>query len=365
MSEQNENKIIFWLKKHKRLIIGIITIILIVFMAFIVDFPSLISKIITIGLWGTILFIISYTVAFILRAYKLKLIFKYLNLDVKYSTCYFSIGTAFVINDLTPGKIGDIAKILFIKDQEDINLSDSICGIAVERILDLLLLFSISAFALIYLYLSNINDVDEKILLGQSIQFYLAIGAILLIGILVLIILIIYKTDFIVRIVSKVSNKLSIYIKRFLRNFKSGMRNFKDNKKGLLYINLLGFPTWIIDAALAIIFFRLLGYQFNIFLIIIATILTFFSKTFPITPGGWVISENIGALFIFILYSSELIYPDGFYEILSIFLIDHSFRSAYLYFFGGYSIFHYNFKLKELEKFKSSELNNLMNSNNI
>ncbi|GAG73374.1 unnamed protein product, partial [marine sediment metagenome] len=99
------------------------------------------------------------------------------------------------------------------------------------------------------------------------------------------------------------------------------------------------------DASIVIIFFYVLGYQLNIFLLIFAIILTFFSKTFPITPGGWGISENVGAAFIFFFYSLTITFP----EILSIFIIDHLFRSAYLLFFGGYSIFHYNFSLKKIE----------------
>ena len=360
MMEKSGSRFLFWLRKNKNLIIGITTVILIIFMAFIADFPRLISKIIAIGIWGTILFIVTYTIAFIVRAYKLKQIFRNLNLTVKYSTCYFSLGISFVINDLTPGKVGDIAKMFFIKDKEDIKLSDSVISIAIERILDLILLFSISSFALIYLYISNINDINEKILLGQSIQFYLIFGAIIIIGILILLILIIYKTDFIVRIIGKVSPKFSNLIKRFLKNFKNGIRSFKNNKKGSVSVILLGFLTWIIDAGIAIIFFYLLGYRLNIIIIILATLLTFFSKTFPITPGGWIVSENIGALFVFIFYAPEL----EFLEILSIFIIDHSFRSAYLFFFGGYSIFHYNFKLRDLEKLNNSEIKIQNNSNN-
>ncbi len=76
--------------------------------------------------------------------------------------------------------------------------------------------------------------------------------------------------------------------------------------------------------------------------------LLFFSKIFPITPGGWGISENIGALFL------SIFYPDLFTEILLIFIIDHIFRSVYLFVYGGYSVLHYNVNLKkskELVKF--------------
>ena len=345
MSEEKNRPFIAWIKRRKRLIIGIGTILLLIFMAFFIDFLQFIQNIITVGFLGLIIFVITYTIAFILRAYKLKLIFKGLNLNTKYSTSYFSTGASFVINDLTPGKLGDLAKIFIIKDEENINLGESTAAIAIERVLDLILLFIISCFALIYLYISNFSGATSGQILGQNIQFYLAIGAILIIGILLLFILLLYKTEFIINILKKISPQLAHYLGRFVINFKEGMKKFKDHKRELIYIILLGFPTWIIDASIVIIFFYMLGFQLNIFLLILAIILTFFSKTFPITPGGWGISENIGAAFIYFFYSLTITFP----EILSIFIIDHLFRSAYLLFFGGYSIFHYNFSLKKIE----------------
>jgi uncharacterized protein (TIRG00374 family) len=344
MKEEEKNKFFVWSKRRKRLIIGIFTILLLIFMLFFVDFYSLIQRILMVGILGLIIFILSYTAAFILRSYKLKLIFEGLDKDVSFSTSYFSIGASFVINDLTPAKLGDFAKIFIIRDKENMRLSESAAAIAIERILDLILLFIISCFALIYLYLSNFGESSSRLILGQTIQFYLVIGAIIIVAILILFILLFYKTEFILKILSKLSPKLAYYIGRFVINFKLGMKNFKNHKKELTYIILLGFPTWIIDAAIVIIFFNPLGYDVNIFLLILAKILTFFSKTFPITPGGWGISENVGALFIFFFYPGI-----AYLEILSIFIIDHLFRSAYLLIFGGYSIFHYNFSLKQIK----------------
>jgi len=344
MTEIGNNKILEWLKKRKRLLIGLGTVAIILIMVFLVDFSSLIQKIITIGFWGLFLFVITYTIAFILRAYKMKLIFKGLDHNISYSTSYFSTVASFLINDSTPGKLGDVAKIFIVKDQENMRLSESVAGIAVERILDLLLLFLISCVALIYLYLGNFGTVGSKKILGQNLQFYLAIGAIFLFVIISLLLLVIYKSEFVIKISEKISTKLSDYLRRFIINFKEGFKKYKDHRKELLFIIILGFPTWFIDAFVVVIFFYLLGYQLNIFLLILAIILTFFSKIFPITPGGWGISENVGALFIFFFYPGI-----PFVEILSIFIVDHLFRSAYLLFFGGYSIFHYNFSLKEIE----------------
>jgi len=351
MKEEKNSRFLILLKRRKQLFIWILTILLLIFMFFFVDFYSLIQRIMSIGILGLILFILFYTVAFILRSYKLKMIFDGLDKNVSFSTSYFSIGAAFVINDLTPAKLGDFAKIFIIKDQENIKLSESAAAIAIERILDLILLFSISCIALIYLYLSNYGESSSRLILGQTIQFYLIIGAVLIVAILILFILLFYKTEFILKIINKISPKLAHYIGRFVINFKEGMKNFKNHKKELTYIILLGFPTWIIDAAIVILIFNPLGYQVNVLLLILAKILTFFSKTFPITPGGWGISENVGALFLFFFYPGI-----AYAEILSVFIIDHLFRSAYLLIFGGYSIFHYNFSLKQIKEVKDNPI---------
>ena len=118
-----------------------------------------------------------------------------INQEISYSTSYFSIGTSFFINAVVPGKVGDIAKIFIIKDQENIALGESTAGIAVERIFDTILLFIISCFALICLYVGSIEESSSIEFLGLSIEFYLILGAILIIGILILMLLLLYKTN--------------------------------------------------------------------------------------------------------------------------------------------------------------------------
>ena len=229
MNEDKSKRISNWLKRRKRFIIGTATVILIIFMILFVNFASLIQKMINIGLFGLLAFIITYTIAFILRAYKLKLIFKGIRQEISYSTSYFSTGASFFINGVIPGKIGDLAKIFIIKDQENIGLGESTAGIAIERILDLILLFIISCFALFYSYLSNIGEASSREILGLSIQFYLIVGTILIIGILFLIFLLLYKTETIINIIAKISPKIGNYIRRFIINFKRGIKGLREN----------------------------------------------------------------------------------------------------------------------------------------
>ena len=345
MSEEKKIKIIIWLKSKKRILIGLCTIILILFMFIIVDFYDLILKISEIGIWGISFFIILYTMAFIFRAYKLKLIFKGLDQEIKYKTSFFSIGICFFLNDLIPGKLGELAKIGIIKDQEIIKLSESVCGITIERVLDLITLFVVSVVALLYLYFYIFDDNGAFTILGQNLQFFLGIGAIIIIFIIIILILVIYRTQTMINILKKFSNKIATLLGKFIINFKEGMKKYRNHKKELIYIIILGFITWIFDAFIIVIFFYFLGYQLNIIVLILAVILLFFSKIFTITPGGWGISENVGALIIFLFYPQI-----PFLEILSVFIIDHLFRSVFLFFYGGYSMLNYNFKLKQAEQ---------------
>lgn len=344
MEEENRSKFLIWLIRRKRLLIGISTLFLIIFMVLIVDFISLIQKIINIGILGLILFVVIYTIGFLIRAYKLKLIIKGLNINIKYSTAYFSTGAGLIVNDLVPGKIGDIVRIFIIKDQENLRLSESVTAIAIERILDFILVFILSCFAILFLYISSSSETITQSTLGSSIQFFLIIGVILIVGILSLLVLLFYKTESIINIIDRILPRIADYLNRFVRNFKKGINNFSEHKKIFVLTIVMGIPTWIVDGIIVILFFYALGYQVNMIVIVFATILINLSKSFPITPGGWGISENIGALFIFFFYPEIL-----FTNILSIFIIDHILRTAYLLIFGGYSLFHYNVSLKEIE----------------
>jgi len=86
MSEEEKSKFVLWLKKRKRIIIGVSTILLLIFMTILVDFIQFIQNLVNIGFLGLVIFVIIYTIAFLLRAYKLKLIFNGLEIKTKPTT---------------------------------------------------------------------------------------------------------------------------------------------------------------------------------------------------------------------------------------------------------------------------------------
>ena len=62
------------------------------------------------------------------------------------------------------------------------------------------------------------------------------------------------------------------------------------------------------------------------------------------TPGGWVISENLGTLFILFFYPSI-----SYTDILSIFIIDHLIRLLYVFIYGSSSMVAMNFNIYEID----------------
>jgi uncharacterized protein (TIRG00374 family) len=260
-------------------------------------------------------------------------------LEPNYFIIYGAIGTGWAINELTPAKLGDIVKMEYIRQKEsNFPLSKCLCAVLVDRFIDLLILFSVTCFTLLYIYLSSGTYISES-----GLDFFIIIGAIILfIGVLSLTLLF-FKTDWILSVTERISPKLRKLLEKFIIRFVEGLRDLRKDKRNIMIIFLYNIPTWLFESLTLVILFYLLGIQMNFFIIMLAQIVTFFTKTIPITPGGWGVSEIIGALLLSIFYPA-ISYPD----ILSVFILDHIIRMVYVFIYGGISTIAINFKFKDV-----------------
>ncbi len=333
--------------KIKRILIACVTIAIIILMIVYVDFQTILLYLQKISIWGIFLFSVIYTLAFIFRAFKLKLVFNGINLEPNYFIIYGAIGTGWAINELTPAKLGDFVKMEYIRQKEhNFPLSKCLCAVLVDRFIDLIILFSITCFTLLYIYLSSATYITQL-----NLHFFIIIGAIILfIGVLGLLLLF-FKTDWILSITNKISPKLKNLLEKFIVRFVEGLKDLRKDKKSMLLILLYNIPTWLFESLTLVIFFYLIGFQMNIFIIMLAQIVTFFTKTIPITPGGWGVSEIIGALLLSVFYPAI-----PYNEMLSVFILDHILRVVYVFIYGGISTIAINFKFKDIDtkKFKNS-----------
>ncbi|MFW9772685.1 MAG: lysylphosphatidylglycerol synthase transmembrane domain-containing protein [Candidatus Thorarchaeota archaeon] len=326
-------------KRTKRIIIGCVTIVIIILMIIYVDFQNLIINLQSISFFGIFLFSATYTVAFIFRALKLKVTFNAINLNPRYLTIYGAIGTGWAINELTPAKLGDIAKMEYIHQREsNFRLSKCLVAVLIDRFIDLIILFSITCFTLLYIYLMNISYPSE-------LNLFIIVGAlILLLGALALLLLF-FKTEGVLNFIGKISLRLKTFLEKFIYRFVEGLNDFRKDKKRMVLVLVYNIPTWFFESLTLVIIFYLAGYDVDFFIIILAQIITFFTKTIPITPGGWGFSEIIGTAIITLFYP---IYLPINNEILSLFVLDHFLRIFYVFIYGGISTVAINFKFKEV-----------------
>lgn len=338
-------------KINKNIIIIISTLILIILMIMFIDLEQIITNLIKISFLGSIGFFIIYFIVFLLRALRLKLIFKSLEKEVNYSIILASYGIGWSLNELTPAKVGDLARVeaINIKNQ-NIGRSKSLCGISIERVIDLMVLFFISGISLLILYFSNVHGA----IIGD-LQFFLILGFLFILAILIILAILFIKSEWILNPVEKISSKLYNLLSHFLDSFFEGLTDFKRNRKEAMYSLILSGPIWLIETFTLILIFYLTGNYISFFIIILAQIIVFFSKFFPITPGGWVISENIGSLFIIAFVSIN------YDAALSLFVLDHMLRNAFVFIYGiisGISInFFKNVGIKKTVNMEKKNLN--------
>jgi uncharacterized protein (TIRG00374 family) len=317
-------------------------------MIFYVDLQTIVDNLRKISFLGLFLFALVYTLSFIFRSYKLKIIFQGINLNLKYSTIYCAIGAGWAINEITPAKLGDLAKIEYIHQKEPgCTFSKCLCGVIIDRVIDLIILFSISCFALLLMYINNVIGTANL-----ELQLFIGFGALILGGALVFSLLLFFRPEWILNKTDKLPKKLREYFKKFLKNFIEGVNDFRRHRKKILLTLLYNIPTWFFESLTLVIFFYLVGFEISFLIIILAQILTFFTKTIPLTPGGWVISEIIGAVFISIFYPYI-----PYSNIISLFILDHIIRVIYVFIYGGISVISINFKFRE------TNLNNLIEKN--
>ncbi len=159
-------------------------------MLYFIDFSLIIRNITKISIYGIVLFVLIYSLTFILRTYRLKIIFRGLNSDASFLNLFGSFGIGWGVNEIIPGKFGDLVRLEFIRQKENnLNRSKILCGISIERFTDLAILLLITSFTLLYLYFNEIKGTSEL-----KLTFYIGIGAlILLCSLIIVLILLIIK----------------------------------------------------------------------------------------------------------------------------------------------------------------------------
>lgn len=312
------------MSKKKKIIILAIIFFLIAIILIYINLTQIFEYFLKISFLGiTLYFTFSFT-EFLFRSIRLKQIFRSLDEDIDFSIILATYGVGALLNEISPGKTGDLTRMetIYLRNKE-CGVNKGLSGISIEYLLDLITLLLVFSSSSLILSINNIQGIFIK-----DLQDLLFLGFILSLSLTIFIIIIFLKPKWILNITRKISATLYKKLKRFFESFLAKVENFKRNKKEATFSSILSLPIWMLESLKFILIFNLTGYQINILLIILAQIIVSLPKLLPLTPGGWVVSEISGSLFLigFISVSYD--------SLLSVFIVEHIIGLIFTFIFG-------------------------------
>ncbi|MHA1820027.1 MAG: lysylphosphatidylglycerol synthase transmembrane domain-containing protein, partial [Promethearchaeota archaeon] len=322
--------------------LGFLTFAIIIFMIYYIGPANFINNFAKLKLANLIFYYAVLYITIIFRIIDWKVILKGMDSNASYSTLYSSTGICIMVNEFVPLKLGDLIRIRIVKKREkSLSYGTIISSLTVFRVLDLIFmsLFAFLGFLTLSIFYSKVFMTDDNILnfgnglqgvsnspAGDSLLFnirYILLGGLIISGLVIgIIILLITKTELILKITEKVSHKLRNALQKILLPFKKGILDLIKNKKLLFWALFIEGTTILIDATLLYIILPSFNLDVFILIAIISSLFTFLATVIPFTPGGWGIAELLGAGIL------KLFYPSYSMELLlSIILIEHFLRT--------------------------------------
>jgi uncharacterized protein (TIRG00374 family) len=116
------------------LVVGVIISALTLYLAFKnVPFSDLTSYVVSIDYLWILPTVVVVLLSFVLRAYRWQVILKSTG-EVSFWNAYHPLMIGFMINSVLPGRVGEIARPVILKKQEDIPFSTGLATVTAERV---------------------------------------------------------------------------------------------------------------------------------------------------------------------------------------------------------------------------------------
>ena len=145
MDKKNQQKINFIFK-----ILGIIVFLLILKK---IDFNNLKTQFKNINYIKIIYGIVFLFLYHILKSYRWKLLLSFQNIKIKLFNCYCMYIKGLYLGLVTPGRIGDFVKIIYLKNR-NVDVIKSSVNVIIDRIIDMVFMLFFSSIVLIYFFLT-------------------------------------------------------------------------------------------------------------------------------------------------------------------------------------------------------------------
>lgn len=274
-------------KSHKNIIGIAISVGLVVLLIYKIDLNSVKSEIIDFNFNILFALAVIYIIGFALRSYRWQLLIKSRE-DVPIIPVFKSLAIGYMINNLLPAKVGELARMEYLKRKLGTGRSFLLGTIFIERLLDVLM---VMIFLLVSLFLSETirSIIAEKTWLFVLIVLFILISFYLLISK--------RGTGWLTRLIPA---KFRVKFEQMMLSFKTS-GNFMKDRRLLQGVGLLSFIIWVLTlaASIAILYGLDTILPFYAYLFVIAA--GVFGLVIPSTSGGIGVYHAIatGALLLF------------------------------------------------------------------
>lgn len=338
-------RVVLMISKWKILGINIVSLIILGCLLWFSDIAQLWDLILIVPWYFYFAFLLFYGISFIIRADIWKRIFSRLGYSIPLSHLYYATGVAWLVNQIIPGRMGELARIEIVTKSQKVEYGTSIISIALVRLFDLIVMVALILMGLLFLNYTILRSSDfSSIPYSNEIQLGIFIGISLICVLLITFFVLLQYPQLILKIVSKISTKLGNWMEKLLEPITDGLNRFRTNHHRTTFILIIGcetLVTWIIDCGIIVILCNTLNLDIHPFVPFLGLLITFLLHIIPTTPGNWGVSEFVWAGFISVFYPLL-----SLQFLVSLYLIEHLLRYVYAICFGVISLPRTNYKFR-------------------
>ena len=277
--------------KRKKWIFRLIGIAILVYLVITMDIHQYLSHFRNLSYIELVLAVLLVLLIYFLKSFRWKLLLQSQNINYPYRDTFLSFTSSNFIAFITPGRLGEFAKIIYLKNDLGISVSKSVSSVITDRLFDVYILLFFGLYGIL------ITGIGSRLLVVGFVTVCLFIPFLL------------FNKNLLDKWVALISRLP--FISRIISSRGEGVRQFKEGFLQLVSIRLI--PSGIISIASYLLLYIAawfiagsLDMQLNLLNIILVVSVANILSFLPISVSGLGTRE---AVFVFFLsrigYTSE------------------------------------------------------------
>lgn len=216
-----------------KIVIGIIFSVLLIFYLFYkIDFDSVVQSIIKFNAWVLLILLAVYITGMFLRTYRWQLLISQRE-DLSKRLIFKALAIGYMVNNILPAKIGELARMEYLKRKKNIGRSFLLGTIFIERLIDLILVLLIFSFSLLF-------SVSGRTMFLQNKWIFLVIFILIVLSFFLML-----RPGNLIKVLSFLPVKIRLYLEKVIRSFTESV-HFVQDRKLFFRISLQSLFIWFL-----------------------------------------------------------------------------------------------------------------------